>query len=1020
MIRWLVAIVAVLLPSIAFADDAPATIPLSKLRAMMSAGGVPDATVRIEGVVCAVGDDGASLVLQDSTSTEILELPGLPAGLKKGQRFAIAMEHCTLTLGPVAIQIGTAAAVSADGLHPATGARGFSYLEKGRQPVRIEWFNRTREFALLWAIRGGGVNAATMPDALVWRKSPDGNGYVHGLDYAVYEIPWLTELPDFSKLKPVRTGTVANADLSVATRPEHVAIVFTGFVEIPESGIYEIGLTSDDGARIFLGTPRVSYPEIAGEVPVVPVPLAAAQASSADAAWVTFTGTVGFVSEERGRIHLDVTEGMTTVDVVLPKGAKIDPASLRGRSIIVEGVKRDEGITAISMRDVSIQDTSPKTVTKLTRASEIRHLRPDEAAKNLVVEISGVVTMANVRSMVIQDKTGGVFVTSSLMTLSGGPVPGQVWKIIGRTEPGAFSPIVVAQKAEFVRNGSLPKAVRPVWEQLLNGSLDAEQVEIEGVVTEVADDRMLMMTRDGEITILNSPIYPLPEPATTVEGRTKLVGSRVRMRGVYASSWQTTLGRVQPAVLSLGNVELSIDEPPPSDPFQSQPVAIADLLHFTSESTALKRVKARARMMGVRGRTYFLSDGRNGLRLAADAPLAIEVGDDVEVVGFSRVGGPSPVLLHPTVRIVGKVPPPTPQTISAEDRPDFRLDCQWVRMEATVAGDEVRDGQRTLDLRAGKHRFTVYVSAGAGVAKSFVPGSMIAVTGVYLSTPSDRSMAEEDGLEMLASTDDLILIRSGPWWTTGRLLAVVSALSGVLLLVLVWVSALHRVVARRTAELAAEIHEREVAETGRILEMERSRVAQDLHDELGAGLTEAGMLSSLLKNPGVPVDTKGRYVEQLNSLCYTMVSGLDEIVWAVNPRYDSVSDTAGYLWLFAQRLLDLAQIGCRLHTAQPMPPFRIDSRRRHGLFLAFKEALNNVVRHSGAKVVHLSLGIENDSVVLDIVDDGRGFEMSGTVIGCDGLSGMTSRMAALGGSCSIESKVGKGTSVRLTVPLNLI
>src|SRR5438132_9581192 len=144
------------------------------------------------------------------------------------------------------------------------------------------------------------------------------------------------------------------------------------------------------------------------------------------------------------------------------------------------------------------------------------------------------------------------------------------------------------------------------------------------------------------------------------------------------------------------------------------------------------------------------------------------------------------------------------------------------------------------------------------------------------------------------------------------------------------------------------------------MEQERTRVAQDLHDELGAGLTEVGILGSLAKNPSVPAAERERYLDRLTEAARSLVTGLDEIVWAVNPHYDSVASLASYYSLFAQRFLNLAGIACRLHIAEAFPDYPLDSRIRHGTFLAFKEALNNIVRHSGATEVELKIEVAED------------------------------------------------------------
>jgi signal transduction histidine kinase len=227
----------------------------------------------------------------------------------------------------------------------------------------------------------------------------------------------------------------------------------------------------------------------------------------------------------------------------------------------------------------------------------------------------------------------------------------------------------------------------------------------------------------------------------------------------------------------------------------------------------------------------------------------------------------------------------------------------------------------------------------------------------------------------------------------------------------VWVVVLRRQVTQRTTELEVQIRERQRAERRREIEQERTRVAQDLHDELGASLTEVGMLGSLASTPTLPLEQRERYLQQLPQVVRGAVSTLDEIVWAVNPNYDSVASLASYYSLYAQRFLNLAGIACRLDVAESFPARPLDASVRHGVFLAFKEALNNAVRHSAANEVRIKMAATDGRLKIVVADDGRGFEMGTAVAGSDGLISMKARLEKLGGRCEVTSRPGAGTTV---------
>src|SRR5277367_5924499 len=103
-----------------------------------------------------------------------------------------------------------------------------------------------------------------------------------------------------------------------------------------------------------------------------------------------------------------------------------------------------------------------------------------------------------------------------------------------------------------------------------------------------------------------------------------------------------------------------------------------------------------------------------------------------------------------------------------------------------------------------------------------------------------------------------------------------------------------------------------------------------------------------------------------------MVMALDEIVWAMNPTHDSLASIVSYFSLYAERFLGLANITWRLEGPFGLDDHAVDSRHRHQLFLAFKEALTNVVHHSGATEVRLSIQVERGRVRLTVADNGRG------------------------------------------------
>jgi signal transduction histidine kinase len=178
------------------------------------------------------------------------------------------------------------------------------------------------------------------------------------------------------------------------------------------------------------------------------------------------------------------------------------------------------------------------------------------------------------------------------------------------------------------------------------------------------------------------------------------------------------------------------------------------------------------------------------------------------------------------------------------------------------------------------------------------------------------------------------------------------------------------------------------------------------------------MLGARARSVSTLPETRGGYLEQMGDKARQMVMALDEIVWAMNPTHDSLASMLSYFSLYAERFLGLANISWRLEG--PFKPIDhvVDSRHRHELFLAFKEALTNIVRHSEATEVRLNIQVEQGQVRLTIADNGQGWAELDQTGGMDGVVNMRARLEKLGGRFEINSNAGEGTIVRFDLPFH--
>ncbi|HEX3628314.1 MAG TPA: two-component regulator propeller domain-containing protein [Verrucomicrobiae bacterium] len=211
------------------------------------------------------------------------------------------------------------------------------------------------------------------------------------------------------------------------------------------------------------------------------------------------------------------------------------------------------------------------------------------------------------------------------------------------------------------------------------------------------------------------------------------------------------------------------------------------------------------------------------------------------------------------------------------------------------------------------------------------------------------------------------------------------------------------------------------------LERERMRIARDMHDEIGSKLTKISFLS---EHAQVDVKSGEPLAKKIDSIAETsreLLKTMDEIVWVVNPRNDTLENLTNYLAHYAVEYFQNTAIECELKLPQETPQYPLSSETRHNLFLAFEEALNNVLKHSTAKKVKVEMAASRSEFELKVTDDGKGFETDGAPalnsharggMGGNGLKNIRQRLTAVGGECLITSRSGNGTNIVMRIPLD--
>jgi len=200
----------------------------------------------------------------------------------------------------------------------------------------------------------------------------------------------------------------------------------------------------------------------------------------------------------------------------------------------------------------------------------------------------------------------------------------------------------------------------------------------------------------------------------------------------------------------------------------------------------------------------------------------------------------------------------------------------------------------------------------------------------------------------------------------------------------------------------------------RALEQERLRIAQDIHDDLGARVTQISLLSAVAQgDSSFPEKARGDF-DRISRMTRELVSALYETVWAVNPENDNLDALGNYLCQMVNQLCVQARLRCRLNVVDLPRDIQVSSQTRHNVAMAVKEAVHNIIKHAKAEEVTLRVSLAGQRLTVSVQDDGRGFEPSTHPVG-SGLKNMQRRLADLGGACIIQSQVARGTTVEMSL-----
>ena len=671
----------------------------------------------------------------------------------------------------------------------------------------------------------------------------------------------------------------------------------------------------------------------------------------------------------------------------------------------------------------------------LRTIAEIDAFTEDATPRKVPFELTGTVVgtfvLPKTGEVVLSDDSGTRMSFYRDLDLSR-PEPGDTIEASGVANmSGEHEPYVLLEDFRVLGRGPRPEPVSVRLSELNAREHNLAVVRTEGTVVDAFPDEV-----DRRYTILlledGGAVVPVSFPRDAFGDRRDLVDARIRVTGVYRRNVEGVRKYSWPNIAPSAPEDIEVVAPPPADPFAAPP--LENRLYLTSDEIA-----------------------RMSRRTVSGEVLATWSGDRAMLrTGDGRIVNLT--LAH------GVALPPCGETVVAAGRPEtdlFRINLAAARWKASpsqppAADEEAEDAAaafwddkglhsinaqihgtllrargivRTLpsaddpDLRfvldAGDASIPVDVTSNPGIVDGLRIGSEVQATGrcILLTDPGrrDYDSAKVRGVALvLRSPADLVVLRRAPWWTPGRLYAVIAVMLAALAGGFVWNRALRHLADRRGRELSREQVAHAVAE---FKTDERTRLAVELHDSLSQALS--GVACHLAVGAGVFDDDPATAVRCLETARKMLDSCRTELRQCL---FDLRSDTLEEPDFAAaiRKTLDQIDGYASLDIRSDVPRQLLRDTTAHAILSILRELTGNAIRHGGATKVSIEGAVEPDRLVFTVRDNGRGFDPAacdGPAQGHFGLEGVRNRLAKMNGAFTIESAPGAGATAVVVIPL---
>jgi signal transduction histidine kinase len=574
--------------------------------------------------------------------------------------------------------------------------------------------------------------------------------------------------------------------------------------------------------------------------------------------------------------------------------------------------------------------------------------------------------------------------------------PGRWMDLGGALEPGkniaTITPLAVTDSGWH----AMPLPIDQPLLAPVSGNREGRWTEIQGMVHSVnSNGTLTVYEKNGAayFWIGNTPSNRLA----------RYVDAKVRARGVL------TLELLDAPVLLVPSEALvNLEEPPPTDPFGVPQRSIAEVLSQDIDLAGTHKVRVAGEVTWQDAQSFFIQDASGGIRVRKSFKPVTEVGRRVEVLAFPRPNGFSRSLSEAVVRFTSSAKQIVPKELDLSQGLSANERGTLVKAKATVLSCMTNGPNQLIKLEQQQCVFVASLALANGYLNDIPPGSTVLLTGVC-----DIEAVGSTCNLLLRTPADVVVLSGPPWWTWKQ----TAALSGTLLTVafgaLLWVYLLRRRLERQQAAQLA--FSRQVLER---VEEERRRIAANLHDSLGQvllGIKNHALLAMQL-NP-----TEPQMQDRLKEISGTTSQAIDEVRQITHGLRPYQLDRLG-LTQAIRALVNRAENGSILFAAKLEDIDGLfDKDAEIHIYRVVQEAINNVVKHSGATEAAVVLKKRAAVITLSIRDNGCGFDPAKPSSELHeagfGLRGMTERVRILEGTLAVDSRAGHGTSLTIEVPL---